>query len=292
MPNFSPLRYPGGKYKTSKYIKHIVELNNCSTYIEPFAGGSAVSLSLLIEGSVKKIILNDYDKSIYCFWKSVLDHTDELIYLVNSTSVDMKNWYLQKEIQQNKEQASTIELGFSTLFLNRTNRSGIIKAGVIGGKSQIGNYKLDCRFQKDKIIDKIKLISSYRECIELYNLDAIDFITKVIKRTRKSFTFFDPPYFEKGPSLYTNFYNENDHLKLSKTIQQDLKNRKWIVTYDNSSKIKDMYHKLEYFEYSLNYSAQNRTQGIEYMFFSNKTAMGTPESFLKVNSLLQPQNNM
>ncbi|WP_243122397.1 hypothetical protein [Clostridium septicum] len=59
-----------------------------------------------------------------------------------------------KVIQENKENESLLSLGFSTLFLNRTNRSGIIKAGVIGGKEQNGNYKLDCRFNKEEIIKK------------------------------------------------------------------------------------------------------------------------------------------
>lgn len=284
MANKSPLRYPGGKYKTYKFIESLVRENNCSTYIEPFAGGAAVALSLLLEGNVKKIIINDYDKSIFAFWYSVLNYTNEIISLINCTDVNMDEWYRQKSIQENKENSTLLELGFSTLFLNRTNRSGIIKGGVIGGKKQEGDYKMDCRFPKDKLIEKIQLIAKHKKYIELYNLDAIVFIDKVIKKTRNSFTFFDPPYYLKGPSLYVNFYSHNDHLLLSEKITKELKNRKWLVTYDNSAEIKSMYSNLNYIEYYLNYTAQNKKKGIEYMFFSKKTLKENPQEYLKVIS--------
>jgi DNA adenine methylase len=288
MSNPSPLRYPGGKYKTNEYLKNLVVLNNCTTYIEPYAGGAAVALNLLLEGVVKKIIINDFDRSIYALWYSIINNPIKLIQLIYDTEITIEEWYLQKEVQKNKESASLLELGFSTLFLNRTNRSGIIKGGVIGGKNQNGNYLMDCRFPKDSLIQKIKMISALSNQIELYNLDALVFIKAVIKKTRNSFTFFDPPYFNKGPSLYTNFYKKDDHVELAEAIQTELKNRKWIVTYDNALEIKKMYSKLDYIEYYLNYTAGNNKKGVEYMFFSNKTVIAEPKQYLK---LFEPSND-
>jgi DNA adenine methylase len=285
MANPSPLRYPGGKYKTYNYIKSLIETNRCTTYIEPFAGGSAVALRLLLDNVVKKIIINDFDRSIYALWYSIINYPDELIRLIHDTPITMEEWFKQKEVQKNKLHEPLITLGFSTLFLNRTNRSGIIKAGVIGGKEQNGNYLIDCRFPKSEIINRIKEISKLRDKIELYNMDAIIFIDLVIKKTRNSFTFFDPPYFQKGPSLYVNFYSTEDHLALSKQIQKELRNRKWIVTYDNAIEIREMYLNLEFMEYYLNYTAQDKKKGVEYMFFSNKTVIPDPSKHLKV---LQP----
>lgn len=178
MPNFSPLRYPGGKSRTYNFIRLLVKANNCTTYIEPFAGGAGVALNLLLNGDVKKIIINDYDRAIYAFWHTVLYNPNKLINLIQDTPVTMEIWHKQKEIQKHKKTANLIDLGFSTLFLNRTNRSGIIKAGVIGGKNQNGKYKMDCRFSKSDIIKKIIKISSYKEFIEVYNMDALEFIMK------------------------------------------------------------------------------------------------------------------
>ncbi|MFF2855578.1 DNA adenine methylase [Peribacillus sp. NPDC058002] len=286
LSNPSPLRYPGGKNKTYDYVKQLILQNNCTTYIEPFAGGAAVAINLLLEGIVKKTIINDYDRSIYALWYSILNHPKELINLIIDTEITIDEWHLQKEVQKNKATASLLSLGFSTLFLNRTNRSGIIKAGIIGGKNQNGLYPMDCRFPKEKLVEKINSISNLKNQIELYNLDALDFIDQVIKKTRKSFTFFDPPYYNKGPSLYTNFYENKDHLELSKKIQNDLKNRKWIVTYDNALEIKEMYSNLDFLEYYLNYSVQDKKKGIEYMFFSSNTKTVNPDKYLTISDPL------
>ncbi|EOI56861.1 DNA adenine methylase [Enterococcus gilvus] len=269
--NPSPLRYPGGKHKMYKYIKALVSENNVDTYIEPFCGGAGLALELLLSKDVKKIIINDYDYSIYCFWESVLYHTDELIAKIESTNIDLKEWHRQKKIRENIYDYSVAEVGFSTLFLNRTNRSGIIdKAGPIGGYQQTGNYLIDCRFNKEKIIAKILKIASVRDRIKIYNLEALDFIDDVIKKEKKAFTFFDPPYFEKGKGLYTNFYSMGDHYTLAKKIVDELDKKKWIVTYDLAPEIDSMYCNVDSIKFTLSYTLQTKKRGAEFLFFSNK----------------------
>lgn len=281
--NPSPLRYPGGKYKLYKYVETLVEMNDCTTYIEPFCGGSAISFELLFNRVVKKVIINDYDYTVFCFWDAVLNETDLFIEKIQKTDVTIQEWERQKEIRKNPKQHSLLEIGFSTFFLNRTNRSGIIdKAGPIGGKNQTGNYGIDCRFNKDKLIEQIRNIASYKEHIQLYNMEALDFIDQVILKTRKSFTFFDPPYYGKGPGLYTNFYNHGDHVNLANNIMDKLKNRKWIVTYDNVNEIKNMYKKVESIEFELQYTLQEKKSASEVMFFSKKVERPEDENlFIK-----------
>jgi len=267
----SPLRYPGGKNKLYAYTKNLIEKNHLGacTYIEPFAGGAGLALSLLSNNVVPCIILNDIDKSIYSFWYSVLNHTDALCNLIYDTPVTMHEWYKQKEIQENKETASVLSLGFSTFFLNRTNRSGIIKGGVIGGKDQLSNYKIDCRFNKDNLIKRIQNISSFKNNISIYNLDAMEFIDDVINKVEtKSFVFLDPPYYKKGPGLYENHYKHEDHLSLSNKIKSEIIHP-WIVTYDNIDEIKEMYSDMQHHEYNLTYTAATKCQGKEVMFYSN-----------------------
>lgn len=280
---YSPLRYPGGKNKTYQYVRHLVELNDISTYIEPFAGGAAVALRLLINKDVKRIIINDYDRGIYSFWNCAVNRSDDLIERIKDTEITMEEWYKQKEIQDRKEVANEFDLAFSTLFLNRTNRSGIIKAGVIGGKNQDGNYKMDCRFNKETIINRIERIAAYSNQIEVHNLDAVDFISTEIKRTRKSLTFFDPPYYNKGPELYTNFYNHDNHVELANAIHKLMKNRYWILTYDIAEKIENLYKdKYRPEKYYLNYSVAQPTKGQEFMFFSKKINLGSIHDYLKI----------
>ncbi|MFC8689592.1 DNA adenine methylase [Brevibacillus porteri] len=282
MASLSPLRYPGGKDKTYFYIKHLVKTNNISTYIEPFAGGAAVALRLLINHDVKKIIINDYDRGIYALWKTVINQPELLIQRIQDTPIDMEQWYIQREIHRQQENIDELSLAFSTLFLNRTNRSGIIKAGVIGGKNQDRGYKIDCRFNKEAIIKRIMLIASYSDQIKVCNYDAKDFIEAEIKQTRNSLTFFDPPYYDKGPDLYTNFYTHEDHVELAKIIQSKMRNRYWILTYDIASQIEKLYRNRVHTKYYLNYSIATPTKGQEFMFFSNKTDMGDIQRFLKI----------
>ena len=212
----SPLRYPGGKLRIAGFIQAICDCNdlhNC--YIEPFAGGASIALNLLLYGTVDKVVLNDKDKSIYAFWYSILFHTDELCSLIQNCPIDIDTWHEQKSIQNNKEYESLLSLGFSTLYLNRTNRSGILSAGVIGGLRQAGIYKMDCRFNKDVIIKKISSIAKFKEHIALYNLDAIDLLDLMRAQSNEHNLFYlDPPYYEKGSCLYMNHYNHSDHERL------------------------------------------------------------------------------
>lgn len=267
--NPSPLRYPGGKCKLYSYVSQLIEINGCTTYIEPFCGGAALAISLLERNQVKRIILNDYDYTIYCLWDSILNNTNEFIDKIRNCNVSISEWRKQKDIRLNIENHSKIDIGFSTFFLNRTNRSGIIdKAGPIGGYNQEGDYKVDCRFNKDNIINKIENIASYKKQIKLYNLEALDFIDNVILKTRSSFTFFDPPYYNKGHELYTNFYSHGDHVNLSRNILTKMSKRKWIVTYDNVNEIRSMYKNVDFIEFELKYSLQTKKTANEIMFFS------------------------
>ena len=267
--SISPLRYPGGKAKVYNQIVELLTKNNKLeiTYIEPFAGGCGLALMLLKNNIVSNLILNDIDKSIYCFWKSVLKYNTELCQMIDSAILNLEEREIQKFIQNNKEKINirkkedVLKLGFSTFYLNRVNRSGIINAGVIGGIKQTGNYKMDCRFNKRKLIEKIQEIYKIR----FYNLDVIDFL-KIIKK-KDSFIFFDPPYYKKGKDLYVNFYEHNDHLNLANKISK-LKND-WIVTYDNEEEIKKMYNQFRQKEFDITYSLENKRKAKEIIIFSD-----------------------
>lgn len=240
---YSPLRYPGGKNKLSTFIAKIYVDNNINRhYVEPYAGGASIALFLLIEKKVERITINDFDRSIYAFWYSVLKNTKQLCDLIENTEINIENWQIAKNIQKNKSKAKLLDLGFSTFFLNRTNISGIINAGVIGGLKQKGNYKMDCRFNKKELIRRIKLIAKHKKQIEIYNLDALELVKKIRKESdnNKTIFYFDPPYYLKGSSLYMNHYKYNQHKEVSEVIKQ-IKNINWIVSYDNTPEIEKIY---------------------------------------------------
>ena len=267
--NISPLRYPGGKAKLTNFIAELIDLNNLKgcTYIEPFAGGAGAALALLLNDIASNIVINDYDFSIYAFWHSVIYRTEELCNMIINTPISVQEWLRQKEIFDSSD--DLLHLGFSTFFLNRTNRSGIIKGGIIGGFEQKGEYKIDCRFTKSDLIKRIKTIALYRDRISLYNMDAADLIENVLTTMpNKALVYLDPPYYKKGPGLYTNFYNNEDHTKLAKLVRENIR-QPWIMTYDSVEEISELYSEYRQTRYFLNYSVSNKYKGQEILIYSD-----------------------
>ncbi len=268
---FSPLRYPGGKATITPMVSQIIKDNNLERghYLEPYAGGAGLALSLLFKGYVHEIHLNDLDLSIWSFWHVILNETERFIEKINDTEITLKEWHKQRKVQEYKEDVDTFDLAFSTFFLNRTNRSGIIyRAGVIGGLKQTGNYKLDCRFNKEGLTSRIKTIVKYKHRIHLYNMDAIDFMNSTENTVPEcSLYVIDPPYFAKGSKLYTNFYKPEDHAHVAQKIQNLSKS--WIVTYDNTSEIKELYIDRPKYNFDLNYSVSTKRKGTELLIVSD-----------------------
>lgn len=218
---YSPLRYPGGKSKLTAYVVETLKLNELEggTYVEPFAGGCAIAWYVLLEGYVENVWINDLDPAIHAFWYSVLNRTDDLCQLIETTDVTIEEWHIQKAIYTN-DSTNSLELGFATFFLNRTNRSGIIKAGVIGGLEQNGNYLLDCRFNKERLIEQIRAIAARRDNIILTKLDATQFIDEYLSSIDgPCLVNIDPPYYIKGKGLYQNFFEHDDTIVFSRVFE-------------------------------------------------------------------------
>lgn len=266
----SPLRYPGGKSALAEVTASLIRENGLgrSNYVEPYAGGASLALHLLYTRQVSDIHLNDLDPGIWSFWHSVLNQADELISLITATTITVDEWHRQKEIYREANKAESLKLGFATFFLNRTNRSGIIgSGGIIGGLQQHGNYKIDCRFNKIDLIEKIKKIHRFNNSIHLTNLDAIEFLQLSDKSlSNRTLFMIDPPYFEKGSSLYTNFYGKEDHSFVRDTITK--LGKPWVVTYDNCREISELYGAFEQIEFGIGYSANKKRTGKELMIIS------------------------
>lgn len=280
MISHTPLRYPGGKGRLTPFVKAVFEQNNLldGHYVEPYAGGAGIAVNLLLQQYASTIHLNDIDKSIYSFWHSVLNSTDELCKMIHDVQLNMVEWNKQKAIQNDPENHSLLELGFSTFFLNRTNRSGIINAGVIGGKNQDGPWKIDARFTKKELSNRVEKIAFYSSRIRLYNLDAKALITSVLPALpQKSLVYLDPPYYFKAQDLYQNHYTHEDHVAIAKLVGNKIK-IPWIVSYDNAPEIIKLYHSFPTITYGMSYSASDRYSGSEAMFFSRRILIPDAEN--------------
>ena len=268
---YSPLRYPGGKRKIANYIKLLLGQNllQGGYYVEPYAGGASVAIDLLCNDYVSEIYINDIDRSIYSFWYSVLNDTERLCEKIYSTKLTIEEWKKCREIYRNSRNHSTLDVGFSTLYLNRTNRSGILTAGVIGGLEQKGKWKIGIRFNKDNIIKRILNISNYKNRINLYSEDAVDLIKRLKKNLpEKTFYYLDPPYYEKGKGLYVNHYSHQDHVEIANTMSK-ANDIYWLISYDGVDAITTLYRQYRQHQYTLNYSIAGSNKGTEVLIFSD-----------------------
>ena len=257
----NPLRYPGSKSKLSAYIENFILDNDLQkfTIYEPYAGSASISLSLLQKNLVKKAVLIELDPLIYSFWYSVFNHTDELIEKIINIPVNIDTWTNLSKYKDGEilNKAKIVDVGLAGLFFNRTSFSGILKAGPLGGTKQKSAYKIDCRFNKQKIINDIINISAFKSKVQIINDDAINYLrnNKVKINRNKSFLYIDPPYYEKGPSLYRYWYSHNDHKELS-NFTSSIK-KPWLISYDNNDEIKSLYKTTNlgiqeiYFDYSI-----------------------------------------
>ena len=283
----SPLRYPGGKTAIFPFMSSLFYENSLIgySYAEPYAGGCGLALQLLFNEFVDKIYLNDYDKSIYSFWFAALYHPNELCNWIEDVPISLESWHECRSIYQNSS-SDLISLAKATFFLNRTNVSGVLKGGVIGGQQQQGKYKINARFNKKELIGRIQKITSFKDRIYLFNLDGVDFVKKINKKNEDILIYFDPPYYQKGSDLYMNYFKDKDHLRLKNTIEKLQK--KWIVSYDNHDFIKNIYSKNHQVVYQLAQSTSNRV-GDEVIIFSEQLQFQKASQQLKNSKIIDKQ---
>lgn len=264
----SPLRYPGGKGKLANFLKALFLDNDLvgSEYVEVYAGGASVALTLLFEEYASHVHINDISPSIHAFWNCVLTDHEALCRRIESTGVTTDEWQRQRAIQLSPT-SNELDLGFSTFFLNRTSRSGILGGGLIGGRDQAGPWKLDARYNKEELIRRIKKIARFANRITLTCKDAADYIRTVVPLLPESFVYLDPPYFEKGQRLYENYYLSADHAEIASLVQ-GMEVAGWMVSYDAMPEVIALYDCFQRVSYTLNYSAAERYAGAEVMFFS------------------------
>lgn len=282
---YSPLRYPGGKGKLTPLIELLIDKygHRGGIYIEPFAGGAGVAIELLEKGVVSEIVINDLDKGIYSFWRAILEETDRFLEQVSRVPLTIDEWKKQRSICFGNNKKYSFELGFATFYMNRTNRSGIIKAGVIGGMEQSGLWKLDARFNREDLIFRIKKIAENKLKIHLYNKDIKSFLENYVpKYEENAFIYFDPPYFNKGKQLYLNFFNYNDHIRIEKLIG-DTVNCDWIITYDDEPEIEKIYEKYCIKRIELNYSVAKKRKAKELIIFESSSSVPDINELMKNN---------
>lgn len=233
----SPFRYPGGKSRLLEWIlPHIPKVD---VFIDVFAGGGSVMLAVAERDKDCQIHINDADIGIANFWKCVIDDS-----LVNSLITDIAEHKpsveLFLEIQKcrlNLNQNDIVKSAFSTIVCNRQSFSGIGISGPIGGMFQKSRYKIDCRWSVDYVI---KSILQCHELLKLRTVVTNNHFRNVLSyaKTSNCHFYIDPPYYQKGNSLYYIGMTKCEHKELCEMLK---KMNNWTLSYDNHTKILELY---------------------------------------------------
>ena len=262
----SPLRYPGGKSALAPFIGTILERLPVSTYVEPFAGGAGAALKLVVGEYVQFAVINDINSGIVEMWHNVFERTDEFVALIRKTPVTVEEWRRQHEIYAAGD-AEGLEFGFATFYLNRTNRSGILGARPIGGLDQSGKWKIDARFNKEELVERIEMIARYRSRIDVREADALDLLTSGDLSPSSVFVYADPPYLTKSQDLYMDECDWETHVGVASELtgRYDY----WMVSYDDDRRVlEDLYPGQVAATFALSHRAASQRFGTEVAVFA------------------------
>lgn len=264
MRYLSPLRYPGGKARLAPFFAALIRAQDPqpSHYAEPFAGGAGAALHLLHSGVVEHIHINDIHPGIAAFWRSVTTSPDAFIECLTTTPVTVKEWHRQRTIFNAEPLDDDLAFGFATFFLNRTNRSGILKARPIGGLDQTGQWKIDARYNIEGLSRRIRAVADMADKITVTQLDGLEFIDSLQSHGSNLFLYADPPYVVQGDKLYLRAFNDDAHAALAERLAQST--HPWILTYDDEPLIWDgLYKQQRAARFNIAHTAQRGHVGKE-----------------------------
>lgn len=231
------MRYPGAKTKLLPQIFPFIEasLKDRKIFCDAFVGGGSVALHIAEKYPEIKLHLNDKDSYVFAFWKILAaNNKDDLSILKEMVSVQptIELYYkLRKE-----EPKNLIEAAYRAIFFNRCSFSGDMRrsASPIGGKAQLSKYKVDCRYNVQKLLQKIDEISNLlagRTEVSNEDINSLDNYENIC-------TYYDPPYVKMGAQLYQEHMNYVEHKKLSETLKEQ---KNWVLSYDNHPDVLDLY---------------------------------------------------
>lgn len=253
----SPLRYPGGKASLAGLFADLIASIGIdhARYVEPYAGGAGAGIALLREGLVDHLVINDIDPAVHAFWTSAVHDNRQFVRLVNKIPLTIDEWRRQRTIYQAGDASDPLKLGLAFFYLNRTNRSGILNAGVIGGQAQQGKYLIDARFNRTTLTERLTAVGDFADQITISDLDGRSVI-QAYADDPSTFMYIDPPYVHAGSQLYLNAFDGRDHQALAAVVTS-ISKAHWLVTYDTAPLIERIYKGHFLCRLAISYSARH-----------------------------------
>lgn len=264
----SPLRYPGGKSKIIDFLSGQFRKRQMYAFVEVFAGGASVGLSLLQADIIQRLVLNDTDPGVYAFWNTIKENPEKLLTRLAEKKPTLDDFKHAQEMLDHPERHSSEDLAWSELICNRLGYSGITKAGPLGGWNGT-QQQLLARWNASTLSKRIRTIHAMADRITVTRLDAKELLEQSAYWNQRSTCFIDPPYVDQGVRLYREFFKQEDHEDLARMVNslyQGFHGADIIITYDDSELIRRLYPYADVIEVGRNYSCNTKrrnTNGTE-----------------------------
>ena len=236
------LKWVGGKRQLLSEIVPMID-NKCSTYVEPFVGGGAVLFRL----QPQKAVINDYNQELINVYRTVRDHLDDLIEVLQIHAKKNTSDYYYEVRALDREDSfkkmSDIEKAARIIYLNKTCYNGLYRVNSLGQfNSPYGRYK------NPKIVNEpvLRAISKYFNSNEIKILNG-DYKEALKNLDVSSFVYLDPPYMPiSSSSSFTGYteggfgYERQIELKIEcdKLTQQGIK---FLQSNSDCEEIRELY---------------------------------------------------
>lgn len=234
VPHRTPFRYPGGKtWLVPKVRQWIKSLGSIKYFVEPFAGGAIVGLTVAFENLADHIVLVELDHQIATAWQTILSNDNEwLAERILSFEITKENVFAELS----KSGGSIREQGFRTILKNRTFHGGIMAPGSSMIKSGENGKGLRSRWYAETLARRIRAINQVRDRITFIEGDGIEVIQQYNKNMRTAF-FVDPPYTAAGKKAGSRLYLHHtiDHELLFEVASKT--RGAILMTYDDAPEI-------------------------------------------------------
>lgn len=205
-------------------------------FVEPFAGGGIVSLTVAFEGFADHVILVELDPDVAAVWKAITGpNFRKLSDRICRFDVTKEN--VQRELSQTSTDIG--DIAFRTILKNRMYHGGILAPGSSLIKHGENGKGLRSRWYPKTLADRINAIGDIRERFTVVEGDGIAEIRKHYRKQKAVF-FIDPPYTAAGKKAGKRLYrhNELDHADLFNATKRIKGN--FLMTYDDAEGVRKL----------------------------------------------------
>jgi DNA adenine methylase len=247
----TPLRYPGGKSRATKYILPRFP-DDIKEYRETFLGGGSVAIAFTKANPDIPVWVNDLYEPLYNFWRVLQDYNEELcaelvkLKQQHPEPISAKNLFLESKQLVNDYDQSHLSRACAFYVINKCSFSGLTESSSFSRQASNSNFSM-------RGIEKLK---GYSEIIQNWKITNWSY-EGLLSDDIRCFIYSDPPYDIKD-NLYGNkgdLHKRFDHDQFAVDCDNHL--ARHMISYNSIQMVKDRFKEWLACSYDLTYTMRS-----------------------------------